>query len=307
MNSRPHSGPSHRRSPSRATLAGRYREAVATLRNAEIPTPELDARLLICQACGVNRETFFAKPERELDEAEQNAFRQSMDRRLAREPVSRIIGSREFWGLDFSISPHTLDPRPDTETLVRAALEVVSELEDHSRISVLDLGTGSGCVLVSLLHELERANGTGIDICERALSVARSNAIRHGVDARAEFVCGSWSSGCARNFDLIVANPPYIRTSDIPALEPEVRDFDPSRALNGGSDGLDAYRAIISRLGSCLAPGGWIILEVGAGQAARVGEMVSSRERAPALGEFRQWSDLAGVVRCVGARRSATL
>ncbi len=297
----------HRQRPSSRSALQVYRDVVSVFRAAGIATPELDARLLICHACGMSNESFVAQPDRELGAAELELIRQVTNRRCAREPVSRIVGSREFWGLDFAISPDTLDPRPDTETLVCAALEVVREGKSGMPPSILDLGTGSGCVLISLLHELETAEGSGVDICDNALRIARNNAVRHGVDARAEFICTSWLTDTECRFDLVVANPPYIPTGDVPNLEPEVRDYDPPRALNGGSDGLGAYRAIISCLSKCLAPGGWIIFEVGADQASSVNDMLANDGRAPVFAEFRQWSDLADRVRCVGAKRSPTL
>ena len=307
MNNRQLSASCGHRTSSPSTLVLGYRDAVAALRAADIATPELDARLLVCHACGVNSETFFAHPDRELGVGEQELLSRFIDRRRAREPVSRILGSREFWGLEFAVSPDTLDPRPDSETLVRAALDVVHDAGDDTPPSILDLGTGSGCLLIALLDELKSAIGTGVDISERALHVAKKNAIRHGVDTRAEFLRGSWSAASAHEFDLVVANPPYIPSGDIPRLEPEVRDFDPSRALNGGRDGLDAYRAIVPVLSDCLAPGGWVLFEVGADQAASVNEILASHERGPVFGEFRQWLDLSDRMRCVGARRSPTL
>ena len=190
---------------------------------------------------------------------------------------------------------------------MRAALEVVREREGDIPPSILDLGTGSGCVLISLLHELETANGTGIDLCERALRVAGENAVRHGVDTRAEFACASWSGDTESEFDLVISNPPYIPSDEISNLEADVRDYDPTSALDGGVDGLDAYRAIVSCLSTCLAPGGWIIFEVGADQAASVNDIVASHDRAPVFVEIRRWADLADRVRCIGAKRSATL
>ena len=306
MNSQLHNIQHRQRSSSRSALQ-LYRDVISAFRTAEIRTAELDARLLICHACGITIESFIADPDRELSAAEAERIRQFTDRRCAREPVSRIIGSREFWGLDFTISPDTLDPRPDTETLVGAALEVMRERAGDRPPSILDLGTGSGCVLISLLHEIGSARGTGIDICERALRIAQKNAILHEVDDRAVFACKSWPADTEHAFDLVVSNPPYIPASEVRNLEPDVRDYDPPRALNGGGDGLDAYRAIISCLSSCLAPGGWIVFEVGTGQVASIKDMLGNNDGAPDFAEIRQWADLAERARCVGARRSPSL
>ncbi|MEM8744459.1 MAG: peptide chain release factor N(5)-glutamine methyltransferase [Pseudomonadota bacterium] len=278
-----------------------------TFRARAIPTPELDARLLICHALDMSHETFAANPEADItDEARELALGYAA-RRCAREPVSRILGMREFWGLEFAVAPETLDPRPDTETLVRASLEVLDGAPGRHDPRILDIGTGSGCVLVSVLHEHAPASGVGTDVSESALCTARRNARRHGVDARAAFVCTSWSAGMAGTFDLVVSNPPYISTGAIEMLEPEVRDHDPRTALDGGPDGLDAYRAVIPLLDKALAPGGWVIFEVGAGQSADVRDMFADNPDTPVFETVCEWRDLAGHVRCVGARRSPCL
>lgn len=284
-----------------------YRELVTVFRSNDIATPELDARVLMCAALDIGHEDFVADPDREVSVSERERVMQLADRRCAREPVSRIIGTREFWGLDFLISPDTLDPRPDTETLVRAALEV---LEGRSRPDppvILDVGTGSGCVVLSLLHELASAAGVGTDTSEGALRVAQDNARRHGLAARVGFVRTSWTAGLSRAFDLVVSNPPYIPSDAIGQLAPEVRGHDPRNALDGGDDGLDAYRVILPALSRCLVPGGWAIFETGSDQAAHVGRMLDQGTAVPGFGPVRVWHDLAGHVRCVGARRLPVL
>ena len=192
-------------------------------------------------------------------------------RRLNHEPVDRIIGRRGFWTLDLVVTPDTLSPRADTETLVRAARDhLLSEGRAHSRLHILDLGTGTGAILLALLAELPQANGLGIDISEAALAVARLNAGAAGLAGRAAFRTGDWTSGIAGPFDLIVSNPPYIPTGEIAGLDREVRDHDPYLALDGGADGLACYRAILPALPALLAEGGRAILEFGAGQGPEV-------------------------------------
>jgi release factor glutamine methyltransferase len=195
-------------------------------------------------------------------------------RRLAREPVGRILGAREFWGLPFELSPETLEPRPDSETVVAAALGCFADR--GAPLRVLDLGTGSGILLVALLHELPGAWGVGADRSHAALTTARRNAWRNGVGERAAFVAGDWSDALAGRFDLIVSNPPYIPTADIAALSPEVRDHDPRAALDGGRDGLAAYRAILADVERLMAARSVLVVETGAGQAQSVTELASA-------------------------------
>ncbi len=284
-----------------------YRELVSAFRASSVATPELDARVLMCAVLEIRHEEFIADPAQEIQAGEREHVIELAGRRCAREPVSRIIGTREFWGLEFAISPETLDPRPDTETLVRAALEVLDAKPGRSAPLVLDIGTGSGCVVLSLLHELGSGTGVGTDISEGALRVARGNARRHGLAARSSFVRTSWTAALDGVFDLVVSNPPYIRSNAIGKLAPEVRDHDPGHALDGGDDGLDAYRAIVPALSRCLAPGAWVVFEVGAEQAERVGKMLDDGTAALRFGPVRYWRDLAGCVRCVGAKRLPVL
>lgn len=275
----------------------------ARLRAHDVPTPELDARLLVCHACGLTHEEAALNPERALSDGERDRIGRAAKRRLAREPLSRITGKREFWGLEFAIGPHSLDPRPDTETLVQSVLELAGGREADDLLSILDLGTGSGCVLVALLHELKTAAGIGVDINPATLGVARANALRHDVLGRAGFVCSSWAEPINQEFDFVIANPPYIRSAEIGMLEPEVARYDPHTALDGGDDGLAAYREILSGINYILAPGGWLIFEIGAGQRAAVGAMLADFQGGCGFGEIRQWEDLTGCIRCVGARR----
>lgn len=277
------------------TLGELQKSGRERLAGAGIPSAALDAVLLLCKAADVRRETVMAYPERPVSDAAAAAYAALIDRRAAREPVSRILGRREFWGLDFSVDGPVLDPRPDTETLVQAALDWLAA---RPPATIVDLGTGSGCILLSLLHERPEDRGLGIDISEGALAVARSNAAALGLSGRAVFAPGNWTAGLPdRGVSLIVSNPPYIPHEDIAGLEPEVALHDPMGALDGGLDGLDAYRLIAADLQRVLAPGGAAFLEIGAGQE----DAVSALLRAGGAGDVRRFSDLSGRVRCLGA------
>lgn len=304
MNSPPHSAPG---AEPNQTLGQLIRVLAARLRAQGVPSPELDARLLVCHACGLTHEEAAANPERRVGGAELEKIARAATRRCAREPVSRITGAREFWGLDFAIGPSSLDPRPDTETLVQAVLELAGERDADAPLTILDLGTGSGCVLIALLHELTSATGVGIDVNPATLNIARANALRHGVAERAGFAGSSWAEAIGRRFDFVVANPPYIPGAEIASLEPEVARYDPHAALDGGDDGLGAYRAIMGGIDQILAPGGWTAFEVGAGQCAAVGAMFAATPGEFDLDEIRQWEDLSGQLRCVAGRRLRSL
>jgi release factor glutamine methyltransferase len=220
-----------------------------------------------------------------------------IERRLAGEPVSRIVGVREFYGRPFRIDRSTLDPRPDTETLIEAALALVDR---RTPLKLLDLGTGSGCILVTLLAELPHATGVGIDKSLAALEVARANALDLGVADRAGFIADDWLDGVEGTFDLVVANPPYLTTAEMAGLARDVGDYDPAGALDGGPDGLAAYRRIVPRLRDVLRPGGIALFEVGHTQAEAVSRLLAEAGLAP---EKRPWPDLAGRPRVVGGRR----
>ncbi len=275
-------------------------------REAGLPTAALDARLLASHVCALTPEETIAKSRLMLSPEMTARINDAAARRLAGEPVSRIIGHREFWGLPFSLSPHTLDPRPETELLVEAVLDYVRAdgLVD-SPLRVLDLGTGSGCLLGALLSELPLGIGVGVDRSEEALSIARENLRRLGLLKRASFLCADWASSLGdASFDIVVCNPPYIGSSEIAGLEVEVRTFDPRLALDGGEDGLEAYRAILTQVFRVLRNKGFLILETGYRQAQSVREMMAATLRAGSL-EARILTDLSGVRRAVaGARQS---
>jgi release factor glutamine methyltransferase len=246
-------------------------DALAALRQAfiaaGIDTPGLDARVLVCAALGVDTAEIAARPDAPIGPAAVR-LADFARRRLVREPVGRILGRREFWGLSFELAPETLEPRPDTETVVEAALRAIPH--PYGELRILDLGTGSGCLLVALLHELPDAFGLGIDRAPGALATARRNAARNGVATRAGFLASDWGAALRGRFDVIVSNPPYIASAELAGLPPEVRQHDPVAALDGGHDGLAAYRAILAQARALLAPGGALVVEIGLGQDREV-------------------------------------
>lgn len=279
------------------TLADAVRQARRTLAEAGIPSPELDARILVGHATGLDRAGLIAEGRRLLDDDTLEEIARLAARRAGGEPVGRLLGHREFWGLEFALGPDTLEPRPDSETIIEAALDfVVARFGRDAPLRIADLGTGSGCLLVALLSELPHATGIGVDIAEGAVAVARSNAAANGVSARASFVVGSWTEELeSRGFDVIVANPPYIESSACRDLDREVVDFDPVAALDGGVDGLDAYRAIVADLPRVLKPGGALIFELGQGQRRDVEGLASANGLE--IGSVR--CDLAGIERAL--------
>ncbi len=251
-----------------------------------------EARLLLGHATGLADERLFANPRHAVAEPQHERYAALVRRRAAREPIARLIGSREFWSLDLEVTPDTLIPRPDSETVIEAALATAG---DSPPRSLLDLGTGSGCLLLALLDCFAGAVGVGVDASVAALQVAARNAARTGLADRARFVAGDWGDGLAASFDLVVSNPPYVARGEIPRLEPEVAHFEPLPALDGGCDGLDAYRGLIPRLPRLLNPGGQALLEIGAGQAD---DVIALAARA-GLQCLERRCDLAGIERCL--------
>jgi release factor glutamine methyltransferase len=285
----------------RLSLGQAAATAASMLRRARIKTPELDARLLLCHAAGRTHEEMIAERDAELPPETAARFGALVGRRLTGEPVSRILGIREFYGRPFRIDASTLDPRPDTETLIEAALHIAEEkFWRDAPIRVLDLGTGSGAILVTLLAELPKASGIGVDISPPALTIARSNAEALGVGPRARFVASDWFDALDDSFDLIVANPPYLAAAEIVDLAAEVRDYDPRVALDGGADGLAAYRRIAGGLGEFLGPGGAGLAEIGFDQAEAVLGLLRQAGLGVEDGKCL-WRDLAGRPRVVAA------
>ncbi len=266
--------------------------------DAGIETPEIDARFLVQGILNLDAAALFASPDRVAGDFAE-ALSAAAARRLTGEPVSRILGQRDFYGRAFKITPDVLDPRPDTETLVNAVLEIAKWKNWHERpIRIADVGTGSGAILVTLLAELPQATGVGTDVSAAALDVARHNAERHGVASRAVFVHTSALKGVGQPIDLVVSNPPYIVSGEIGGLALEVRNHDPRLALDGGADGLEIYREIAKDISS-INGNIVIVLEVGAGQHAGVSEIFETQCRAVPIGSPELLMDLGGHVRCV--------
>lgn len=282
---------------SAATVGEVLRDLTARLGAVGIDTARLDARVLVGHVLGIEPVQVFSRPERRLSDEERGALEMLAARRERREPISHIIGHREFWSLRFKVTADTLDPRPDSETLIQAVLDLLPDRQAPHQI--LDFGTGTGCLLLALLSELPEAQGLGIDASEAALAVAQENAQGLSLAHRVEFRRGDWGRGLDGLFTVIIANPPYIPDDDIPGLEPEVGAFEPITALAGGADGLDCYRRLIPDMARLLAPGGIAALEVGRGQAAAVADILRRHDLAAV--EMRQ--DLAGVERCVLGKR----
>jgi release factor glutamine methyltransferase len=283
------------------TIDSARRILTARLKSAGFDSAELDARLLAGGAFGLDLTGLMAATTRVITQDEAMCLESFTQRRLAGEPVARILGVKEFWGLTLQLSPATLVPRPDTETVVELALEMEQgEQQSHPPRRILDLGTGSGAILLALLSEWREATGVGTDISPEALQTASRNAARLGLAPRVAFVACNYAAALSGMFDLIVSNPPYICSAEIAGLGREVREFDPHGALDGGADGLDAYRALIPQAAGLLAPGGKLIVEAGFGQSGPIsGLMVASgltSDRPPK-------ADLAGIPRAVPGRK----
>lgn len=258
-----------------------------------LDSPRLDAELLLAATLGLDRVGLYLNYDRPLNADELSTFRARLQRRALREPLQYILGECEFWSLPLTVSPAVLVPRPDTEVLVEEALE---RLTGPAR--VLDVGTGSGAIAIALASERPEAQFTALDLSAAALSVAQANAGRHGLSERIAFVEGDLAQLPEQTFDLVVSNPPYIPTADCATLMTEVRDFEPRLALDGGDDGLAAYRHLARQVAAVLAPGGWLLVEVGIGQAAAVAELFD----AAGLEEVGQRDDYAGIPRVVRGR-----
>jgi release factor glutamine methyltransferase len=263
------------------------------LRAAAIETPRLEARLLLAHAMGCRQEALLRDPRAAVPVEAATRFGDLLRRRLAHEPIAQLLGTQEFWSLPFAVSPATLIPRADSESVIEAALEAFPDRGAVRR--VLDLGTGTGCLLLAALSEFPAATGLGIDLVPAAAALARENARRLGLGDRAAFLAGDWAASIEARFDLVLCNPPYIETRDIPGLMPEVARHEPATALDGGADGLAAYRHVVAALPGLLAPGGQAVLELGQGQRTAVEALA----RAVGLEPRGCRADLGGVERAL--------
>jgi release factor glutamine methyltransferase len=290
----------------RYSLAGQTieaaRRALAARFNAEgIDSAELDARMLVGAVLNLDLTGLIAAAARRVTATEAAGVDDFARRRLSGEPVARILGHKEFWGLELRLSAETLVPRPDTETVVELALALLRAAPvSGSRLHIADIGTGSGAILLALLHELREAFGIGTDVSIAALRTARRNAADLELAERAAFVACDYAAALSGPFDLIVSNPPYVRSRDIAVLANEVRDHDPHRALDGGADGLNAYRALIPQAARLLGPGGALVVEAGRGQSSDIEGLMTAAGLTLA-GPPR--ADLAGILRAVAARK----
>jgi release factor glutamine methyltransferase len=278
------------------TLAAARRRLADAFRRAGLDTPELDARVLVAHALGVDQAAMLATPDRRLSQRQAADIATLASRRLARAPVARLVGAKEFWGLEFRLNAATLVPRPESETVVETALAAMDEGGSRRRpLKIADLGTGSGALLVALLSELPNATGVGTDVSSCALTAARDNAVRLGCGNRAAFVACDVGAALAGGFDLVVCNPPYIRSGDIAGLAPEVRDYDPAAALDGGPDALSFYRVLSRDAGRLVGRRGRLVVELGAGAADEVAHVFAAAGFAVAPAR----ADLAGIARAL--------
>jgi len=284
------------------TVEAARRALAAKFKTKAIDSAGLDARMLVGAALDLDLTGLIAAAARPVTRAESGRLENFMQRRLTGEPVARILGLKEFWGLPLQLSIATLVPRPDTETVVELALEIWrGERHSNARPRIADIGTGSGAILLALLSEMPEAAGVGTDVSLAALRTAKGNALRLGFTPRAAFVACNYASALSGVFDLMVSNPPYIPSAEIARLASEVRDYDPLGALDGGADGLDAYRALIPQAAELLAPGGTLVVEAGLGQSGHIQGLMATAgltlERPPK-------ADLAGIPRAVAGRKT---
>jgi len=280
-----------------STLVQSWTAARDRLKAAGVDTPVIDARLLVEAAAGATRADLLSDPHRVLTADQVKTLDDYVGRRARREPVAHILGLQGFWNLMLRVGPEVLIPRPDTETVVAAALEA---LPADRQARVLDLGVGSGAILLAVLHERPAAKGLGVDLSDEALAVARDNAASLGLAGRAALLRGDWTAALEdAGFDLVLANPPYIPSAEIEALEPEVRDYEPRAALDGGPDGLDAYRALAPEILRVLKPDGRFVVEIGRDQGPAVRALFADA----GAEDLAVGKDLAGRDRIVAGRK----
>ncbi len=280
---------------SRPTIGSCLTEGTARLKAAGIESPHREARVLLAHALDVDQAAIIGHPERAVPDP--GVYRALVDRRGQGVPAAQLLGRREFWSLPFRVTPDTLIPRPETETLVDAALTALTARQRAAPV-MLDLGTGSGCLLLALLSESPDATGIGVDRSAAAVAVARDNAARLSLAGRARFLVSDWAAAVSGRFDVVVSNPPYIASGEIDGLQPEVARYEPKLALDGGGDGLKCYREIVGDLPRLLKPGASVFLEVGAGQWEPVAALLETA----GMTVSNPVRDLAGVYRCVAAQ-----
>lgn len=280
---------------SRPTIGSCLTEGAARLKTAEVEAPHREARVLLAHALEVDQAAIIGYPERAVPDPAP--FLALVERRVQGVPTAQLLEQREFWSLPFRVTPDTLIPRPESESLVEAALAVLTA-KDLATPLILDLGTGSGCLLLALLSERSDARGIGIDRSAAATEIARGNADHLGLADRAHFLVSDWASALSGRFDIVVSNPPYIASGEIDGLQPEVARYEPKLALDGGDDGLSCYRVIAGELPRLLRPGGAVFLEVGAGQWEPVAALLETT----GLRVSKPIRDLAEISRCVAAQ-----
>ncbi len=280
-----------------STISQAVCEAAARLQAAGCESASLDASLLLAHIMGISRQSLILEGNKILNNKETDSFIHAVERRAKKEPIAYIIGSKEFWSLDFFVTRDTLIPRPDSETLIEVSLKLVKNRA--KAISILDIGTGTGCLLIALLKELPQASGVGVDINTGALAVAHRNAVHNAVDARAVFKESHWCDAVNGTFDLIISNPPYIAETDRASLMQDVVSFEPHKALFAGADGMDAYRALAPQVAARLNAGGFCVFEAGIGQALAIMELLKGQ----GLTNGRTAQDLRGIARAVIAHK----
>jgi release factor glutamine methyltransferase len=277
------------------TIGASLDDAARRLREAGLDNARLDARLLLAHALNQSASEVI-DPAREFGGAQRERFAAMLRRRLAREPLAYIVGHKEFWSLDFEVGPGALIPRPESETIIEELIRLVPDR--NTPLELLDLGTGTGCLLLAALTEYPRARGTGIDASEEALIWARRNVAKLGLETRCSLSLADWGRIIEGSYDAILANPPYIRSGDIAALAPEVSRYEPVPALDGGPDGLAAYREVAARIAPLLKPDGVLLGEIGEGQGTQVASILA----AAGIGTAKIVEDLARIPRCVVGR-----
>jgi len=275
-----------------------HQNIAARLRDAGIDTAMLDGRFIIRHVTGLSDVDLIARPETPVCDAHILQIEKMIARRETGEPVSRLIGHKEFFGRKFKVTPATLDPRPDTEILVETGLRLLPDQKGSRDVRILDIGTGTGAIAVTLLAERLFVTGVATDVSREALEVCRSNACDHGVDDRLELVCTNWADDVNGEFDLVVSNPPYIASQDLIGLEPGVRYYDPELALDGGANGLDAYRPIFKTAADLIRTDGHLLVEFGKGQHEAIMQIAAQEGLTLADGDTAIIRDLAGIIRC---------